>query len=76
MDGITQTNEVIMKRGDLIEVRWDGGRWKQGIVCHIQEWLETDQWDNSHKATLLKVIWHDNTEALVRADYVETRLCK
>jgi hypothetical protein len=65
-----------MKRGDLIEVRWDGGRWKQGTVCHAQEWWETDQWDNGHKATLLKVLWHDDTEALVRADYVETRLCK
>ncbi len=65
-----------MKRGDLIEVRWDGGRWKQGIVCSVREWWETDQWDNGHKATLLKVLWHDNTEALVRADYVETRLCK
>ena len=65
-----------MKRGDLIEVRWDGGRWKQGTVCYVQEWWETDQWNNGHKATLLKVLWHDNTEALVRADYVETRLCK
>ncbi len=64
-----------MKVGDLIEVRWDAGRWKQGVICNIQEWW--DEVDNTaHKATLLKILWHDNTVVLVRADYVETRLCK
>ena len=65
-----------MKVGDLVEVRWDAGRWKQGVICRIQEWWEKDGSDNGHKATLLKVLWHDNTEAMVRSDYVETRLCK
>ena len=71
VDSITQTNEVIMIVGDLIEVRWDGGRWKTGTLCSIQEW-----WTATHKATLLKVLWNDGTEVSVRSDYVETRLCK
>jgi hypothetical protein len=60
-----------MKRGDLIEVRWDGGRWKQGTVYDVQRW-----WEQDHMATLLKVLWNDGTDNLVRSDYVETRLCK